>query len=89
MAEILVPLDGSPQAQRAVPLAVGLARASGHGLRLIEAVSLGISADVPESAPMLEEAAQETMRAAQEEIVARYNLPVETTVEMGFAPDAI
>jgi len=89
MTEILVPLDGSPQAQRAVPLAVGLARASGSSLRLFESVSLGVAADVPESAPMLEEAAEETLSLAQAEIVARYQIPVETTVQMSFAPDAI
>ena len=51
MSTILVPLDGAGLAERAVPLAVTLARSTGAGLRLFEALGLPLQTSLTD-APM-------------------------------------
>lgn len=48
---ILVPLDGSPRAERAIPVAARLAQASGGTVMLLQAVSLSAECLLPYAGP--------------------------------------
>jgi nucleotide-binding universal stress UspA family protein len=94
---ILVPLDGSPRAERALPVAATLARASGAPLLLLRIVDPGRDAGaygiVP--APALESVMHNLRVAAEAYLAERKRsellkgLVVEIAVEVGDAADSI
>jgi len=96
---VIVPLDGSPLAEEALPLARELARALEVPLELLRVVELldlafaadpygGFYLDYPRVVQALEEGAT-TYLAAAAERERRHGLTVETTMVTGAAADAI
>ena len=94
---ILIPLDGSARAERALPIAATIARASGASVLLLRVVDLshdfGVYGMVP--SPAIESVAH-NLRVAAEAYVAECahtellrGLKVETSVEVGDAPYSI
>lgn len=100
-APIIVPLDGSPEAERALPLAEAFAQAHGRSLLLVtvatlhpilsaEVAGLGASAPVEDLAP--KGRLVERLRYLQhvrKEIAARSGLPVQTMGRFGHVADAV
>jgi nucleotide-binding universal stress UspA family protein len=93
---ILVPLDGSPIADMAIPHAAALARRSGSGLHLLRVhtpviPSLGPDAAAPD--PTLEEKlidqAREWLQDRADAVRAETNLPVTWTFHVGGVVDEV
>ena len=87
---ILVPLDGSPLAECALPVAVVLARAIGGQLRLLRAVWPARMPGIDPTVTQIEEVAgAEAYLSTQAQELSRQGLPVETTVIFGATIEAI
>lgn len=84
---IVVPLDGSRLAERALPPAAALAAAVGGGLLLVQAIEEPLAFITPWS--MARECSERELRAAHEYLAAarqqyaRPGLPMEATVRLG------
>ena len=95
-SRILVPLDGSAQAERALPVAARIARASGAHLLLVRAVTLPVSFGLAyEEGRVQWHLMRDESATAQDYLstIARSDtlaaLPVETFVAMGAAASVI
>lgn len=87
---LLVPLDGSERAERAMPVAARIARATGARITLMQAVSLPLSLGTPYDTAALSVAAMEQSEAEASAYLTRIagwpllsDLPVETVVVTG------
>src|ERR1700730_610919 len=94
---ILVPLDGSGRAERALPLAARMARASGGYIFLVRVVSTE-PASLPSAParPILIQTVSETDRELAESYLAGIaasdvlsGIPVQTHVPVGLVPSSI
>jgi len=83
MAQILVPLDGSPLAERALALAAMLARANSHQVRLLEAVNLPLGEDMLATVADIEAAAGDYLKAQAEQFERTYGLAASITTKVG------
>jgi nucleotide-binding universal stress UspA family protein len=88
MPYIIVPLDGSDLARRAIPVAVALARATGCNLKLVQAAVSPASLDVANAVEMIVEGAEESLREEAAAIRRTYGLAVVTRVALAF-PDRL
>ncbi|HLG71741.1 MAG TPA: universal stress protein [Chloroflexota bacterium] len=84
MAKIVVPLDGSDLAERALPLAMRLAQLSGSELRLVQAAISPASLEVGTAVEALVEAGQEYLEERAAELRAKHRIQV--TVHAAIAP---
>jgi len=89
MVDILVPLDGSPLAERVLPAAAMLARGSGGQLRLLEGISLPLSEGFVGSLEDLQAAASAYLKDQAERVQRTAGVPASTVVQLGFAPAII
>lgn len=76
MAKVLVPLDGSELAERALPLAAAVAHLTGSGLKLVEAAVRPTSLEVGMGFEGLLEAAQDYLNKRSAMLRERYQLHV-------------
>jgi nucleotide-binding universal stress UspA family protein len=88
MPYIIVPLDGSDLARRAVPTAVDLAKATGCKLKLVQAAVSPASLDVGNAVEMIIKAAEESIRDEAAAIRRTYGLAVATRTALAF-PDRL
>jgi nucleotide-binding universal stress UspA family protein len=88
MSYILVPLDGSELAERAVPLATYLARSTGDVLMLLQSVHLPIGEDAMESWLDIEQATQDYLRL-QVESLTTAGVAAASSKHIGMPADAI
>ena len=85
MPHIVVPLDGSDLARRAVPIAAALAHATGADLRLVQAAVSPTSLEVGLAVEMILEAATVSVEAEAAAIKATYGLEATTQGVIAFA----
>jgi len=83
MLDILVPLDGSALAERVLPLAATLARATGGRLRLLKAVSFPTVRDLIGRADEVQSAASDYLKDQAEQAQRAYGLPAATLSQFG------
>lgn len=98
MTRIVVPLDGSELAERALPLAVSLARLSGSSIRLVDATFAAMTVDAGSAALAVQEASEEYLESKRDALVsetglqvdarAALSIPVELILEHAQPPDA-
>jgi nucleotide-binding universal stress UspA family protein len=89
MAVILVPMDGAQLAERAIPLAANLAKATGADLRLVQAIGLPVETPLTGAWTGLDQVdagAEEYLRRQAAAIGTDFHLRVTTAV--GFGPSA-
>lgn len=87
---ILVPLDGSPLAERALPFAEALARATGGSIVLVRAAWARVIADadwIEAQAEAMDEAKSYLERVADH--LAKRGIPTQTAVSSGYAAGVI
>jgi nucleotide-binding universal stress UspA family protein len=90
MTGILVPLDESALADRILPLAATLARATNSQLRLVKAISLPPAEEyIGSMLDELEAGARDYLADKSEELQDAYGLVVTTAVQYGPAADVI
>ena len=89
MTDILVPLDGSTLAERVLPFAATLARATGGQIRLVEAISNPVSADVALPLDGLQEAASDYLSGQAEHVKRSYGVAAMAITSFGPAPGVI
>jgi len=89
MAGILVPLDGSTLAERALPWAAAVARATGGQIRLVEAISNPVTADFVVPLDELQAGASEYLNDQAEQIERNYGVAAMAITSMGPAPEVI
>ncbi len=83
MSTILVPLDGSDLANRAIPLAVQMGEASDSGLVVIEAIEFPLGDIAAGTIEALEQGATQTVEEAATEIQTRTGRKPATIVRYG------
>jgi nucleotide-binding universal stress UspA family protein len=86
--EILVPLDDSDLALRALPLAIAIAKAGDARLRLLRVIQPPVDV-IPTYVPGIEEDAAAALAKLAASIMESTWIPVDTTVEFGLPASAI